>query len=93
MELNNISNDISFHHDDVLKWNDFHHDIILANINRKILELLVPSLTDFKGIIILSGLLSTDFNRMKKIIIKNGLLIKEFSEKGDWLCLVLTTNE
>ena len=93
MELNDISNDISFHHDDVLKWNDFHHDIILANININILELLMPSLKNCKGIIILSGLLSSDLNRIEKIIKKNSLLIKEFSKKGDWLCLILKSNE
>jgi ribosomal protein L11 methyltransferase len=89
MKLNNIS----FHHDDVLKWNDFHHDIILANINRNILEALMPNLKNFKGKIILSGLLSSDLNGMKKIIEKHGLFIKEFSEKEDWLCLVLMSNE
>ena len=93
MELNKISNEIIFHHQDVLTWDNFHHDIILANINRNVLEKLIPRFINANGKIILSGLLKSDFNNMKELIDKNGFMVEKHLVKGDWLCLILKTHE
>ena len=91
LKLNKITDGIIFHFKNVLNWIDFGHDIVLANINRNVIEKLIPKLTKVRGKIILSGLLVSDFNEIKKLIKKNDLKILERSEKGDWLCLILTS--
>ena len=89
MNLNKISNKISFYQSDVLKWNKFDYDIILANINRNVIEKLLPNLKNIKSKIILSGLILSDLNRLKKLCNKLGFFIENYSKKGDWICLIL----
>ena len=89
MNLNKISNKISFYQSDVLKWNEFDYDIILANINRNVIEKLLPNLKNIKSKIILSGLILSDLNRIKKLCNKLGFFIKNYSTKGDWICLII----
>ena len=91
LELNNISDGILFHNGNVLNWDNMNHDIILANINRNVLQKLIPKLINVKGKILLSGLLLSDFDKMKNICKKHEFKIEEQSIKGDWLCLMLTT--
>ena len=92
LELNKISDGILYHYGDVLNWNNMNHDIILANIDRKVLQKLIPKLINVKGKIILSGLLLSDYDKIKKICEKYEFKIEEQSVKGDWICLMLITS-
>ena len=92
LELNKISDGILYHYGDVLNWDNMNHDIILANIDRKVLQKLIPKLINVKGKIILSGLLLSDYDKIKKLCEKYEFKIEEQSVKGDWICLMLITS-
>ena len=55
----------------------FDYDIILANINRNVIEKLLHNLTNIKSKIILSGLILSDLNRLKKLCNKLGVNSKD----------------
>ena len=89
LELNEITEDIQFHHGDVLNWTKLDYDLILANLNRKVIELLIPQLHNSKGIILLSGLLDTDYQTIKRLCQNHHLQVKEKIIKGEWVCLAM----
>ena len=89
LTLNNIENYIYYHQHDILKWKNFGYDIILANINRDVIEKLIPELKFSKGKILLSGLLDTDYKAVVKLCHKYQLQVKEKIIKEEWLCLVI----
>jgi len=89
LQLNQVEDNIHYHHHDVLTWNNLDYDIILANINRNIIEDLIPILQTSKGTILLSGLLETDYEPIEKLCKKYHLQVKEKMIKGEWLCLAL----
>ena len=67
----------------MLKWNKFNYDLILANINKDIIEKLIPKFKLSNTKIILSGLLKDDFIDIKKICDNHNIKIKERIIKGD----------
>jgi len=89
LELNQITEDIQYHQKDVLHWNRFNHDLTLANINRNVIEELIPILQTRKGTILLSGLLETDYDIINSLCHKHHLPVKEKIIKGEWVCLAL----
>mgnify|MGYP006086053587 CR=1 FL=1 len=89
IQLNNITNDIFYYMEDVLNWTNFDYDLILANINRPILEKLIYKFSASKSLKIISGLLNSDFPLIESKCIYHGLDILEVSKKGEWMCLVL----
>ena len=90
LHLNNIKDQIQFHHEDVLNWSRFSFDLILVNINRNVIEELLPKLNSTNGKVILSGLLKTDFNSIKNICNNFGLKVADTSAKGEWISLILS---
>ena len=66
-----------------------NYDLIVANINKSIIEKLIPQLSESNGLIILSGLLYSDFSSIESICIYNNLKILDISKKGEWICLVI----
>jgi ribosomal protein L11 methyltransferase len=65
-------------------------NIILANINKHVLlkELsAIGQQLEQGGVILLSGLLHEDFDDIDREALKNGLVITERMEKGNWICL------
>ena len=90
LHLNNIKDQIQFHHEDVLNWSRFSFDLILVNINRNVIEELLPKLNSTNGKVILSGLLKTDYNSIKNICNNFGLKVAETSAKGEWISLILS---
>src|SRR5258706_10658842 len=65
-------------------------NIILANINKHVLlkELsAIGQQLEEGGVILLSGLLHEDFDDIDREALKNGLVITERMEKGNWICL------
>ena len=84
LQLNQIEGNIHYYHHDVLNWENFNYDIILANINCNIILKLIPKFKGTKANVILSGLLKTDYET-----IKQNFQVKEKMIKGEWICLVL----
>ena len=89
LELNDITEGVQYHQKDVLNWNRFNYDLTLANINRNVIENLIPILQTSKGMILLSGLLGKDYHMIKKICEKHNLQVKDKIIKGEWICLAL----
>jgi len=87
MNLNNVILDLEIK--DCLNIQDFNYDMILANINKKVLIDLLPLIGKIKGCAIFSGLLESDFYQLQKIIINNGYKIIDKYKKNDWIGLVL----
>ena len=89
LELNNIS-DIDFIQGDATTWMNFNFDVVLANINRNILLDIIPNMKNAKGIIFLSGLLTTDEDMMRQVCNNNGLKVEAVNTKGEWISMELT---
>ena len=87
LELNEITKDIQFHHGDVLNWTKLNYDLILANMNRNVIEKLIPQLHYSRGTILLSGLLDTDYETIESLCQNHHLQVKEKMIKGEWVCL------
>jgi len=89
LQLNYIEKNIHYYNDDVLTWEDFNCNIILANINCNIIEELIPKFQLTNAKIILSGLLETDYDVIEKLCQKHNFQVKEKMIKGEWICLEL----
>ena len=87
LQLNHIEKNIHYYSDDVLTWEDFNYDIILANINCNIIEELIPKFKGTKAQVILSGLLKTDHKSIEQICIKQNFQVKEKIIKGERICI------
>ena len=51
LQLNKIIDGIQFHHGDVLSWIKLDYDLIMANINRNVIEDLLPELKEINTFI------------------------------------------
>ena len=89
LQLNKIEENIHYYNDNVLTWEDFNYNIILANINCNIIEKLIPKFKGTKAKVILSGLFKTDYKTIEQICIKQNFQVKEKMIKGEWICIVL----
>jgi ribosomal protein L11 methyltransferase len=68
-------------------------DIILANINKNIIQQHFQSFKQHlppHGVLILSGLLGTDYGEIEKEAYRNDFRIFSKQEKENWICIVLT---
>ena len=65
-------------------------DIILANINKHVIISQLPSLKQQLnpgGVILLSGLLDSDFQDIENETLKENISISVRMTKGSWICL------
>ena len=65
-------------------------DIILANINKHVILAQLPTLGQQlkpEGVILLSGLLDSDFEDIENEAVKNNFSISVRMTKGSWICL------
>jgi len=65
-------------------------DIILANINKHVILAQLPALEqqlNTEGVILLSGLLDSDFEDIENEAVKNNISISVRMTKGSWICL------
>ncbi len=88
-QLNNCSK-ITGKHANVYSFNESKFDIILANINKKVLIdnlLKVIVLLEIGGTLIISGILNSDEKDITSIISKN--IDIDIQRKDNWSCIVL----
>jgi len=89
LQLNQIEENMHYYQYDVLNWKNFNYDIIFANINRNVIERLIPNFRETKAKVILSGLLESDYEAIKHICQSQNFQVKEKMNKGEWICIVL----
>ena len=89
LNLNNIESKIQYYEQNLINWDQFDYDVILANINKHVIKKLIPKLKHNKNTIILSGLLETDYISINKLCNKYNLKIKKKFTKGEWICITL----
>jgi len=89
LQLNQIEENMHYYQHDVLNWKNFNYDIIFTNINRNVIERLIPKFRGTKAKVILSGLLESDYETIEKLCHKNRRQVKEKIIKREWICLVL----
>lgn len=71
------------------------YDFILANINRKVLEDLIPKLPAFmkeNTCLIISGILTEEADKIKTVIQSANLTIIEIQTLGEWIGLAVQLN-
>mgnify|MGYP006097302445 CR=1 FL=1 len=85
--LNRCSENIKISWLDVLKWNDFNFDIVLANIEKNIIKKIIYNIGDTRARFIFSGLLKEDKNEMEDILIANKFSINKIASKNEWLAI------
>jgi len=92
MELNNFHDQYTLLIEDVLLYQDYDVDLILANINRNIILDLLPNIRQYrnnKSKIILSGLLVNDRNDVISLINKLKFNLIYEAQQGEWICIVI----
>ncbi len=70
-------------------------DIILANINLHVLLNNMPSMSaacQLNGLLLLSGILSTDKAEMEKCLIENCFTLESCLQQKEWICLLARKN-
>ena len=77
---------------DCLNLNNFNYDILLANINKVVLTKLIPRINSKGNLIIISGILITDYNDIENILNQNRFEIVEKLQKNEWMCLITRKN-
>jgi ribosomal protein L11 methyltransferase len=90
--LNQVS-DITFIHGDLSKVSDNDFDVILANINRNVLQASMSdmaALLNKNGQIIISGFYESDLIILKDSILAAGLLVQTYQTKNNWCAAILT---
>ena len=92
MELNNFHDKYTLLIEDVLLYQNYDVDLILANINKNIILDLLPNIKRYqkhRPKIILSGLLVDDRCDIINLINKLDFnLIKE-AQQGEWICIII----
>ena len=91
LQLNQIEENMHYYQHDVLNWKIFNYNIIFANINRNVIERLIPKFRGTKAKVILSGLLESDYEAIKHICQSQNFQVIEKMNKGEWICIELSS--
>ena len=88
LELNGLTDAIPFISGDALAWDDFDFDLIVANINRRIVFPFMARYaeSDSQATLILSGLLKEEEAQLREHSRDLGLCITNMSYEDEWLC-------
>lgn len=80
---------------DVLQWAEFDYELVLANINPKIVFSLLDHYrrTKSRARLIVSGLLISDETRLKTHCRSLGLTTRALQREAEWLCAVVERRE
>ncbi len=94
-EINGVTDKVSVKRSDLLNNAQIKGDVMLANITAEILCRLAPSIPkNLKdgGVLILSGIIESRLDMVKKAFIGQGLKIDKQLHEGEWYALALTSN-
>ncbi len=91
LALNNLAGVTKFHLFDALQWTDFDYDMVVANIQRKI---IFPVLENFAGSksdahFLASGILAEEEIMLRDHSAGLGLEIIDVAREEEWICAVL----
>ena len=75
--------------EDVLCFDDFNYDIILANINKNIIKELIPKFKISNAKILLSGILEEDRQEIISLIESNEIRLLHEDKYNEWLLMVI----
>lgn len=90
LELNNLTGEIQIFFEDVLNWQKFDYDIILANINKNVIVNLIPILSKQNVTeVLLTGLLIEKQDEIIALINKYNFQVNEIFQKGEWMLLII----
>jgi len=88
LSLNNLKNEVSIYFQDVLEWANYDFDIILANLNKSVINKLIPILSkNSNSEILLTGILIDDKKDLIKLIEKFEFNINMIRNKGEWIII------
>ena len=87
IKLNNIVSGVNFYYKNALNWDDLNYDFIIANINQKIIEELIPKFRSTNANIILSGILAENSMIIEKLLESASFTINDNIIKNEWMCI------
>lgn len=93
--LNGVQDAVRFHCGEAASLPELKADVIVANINRTVLERILPDLSRFAHAdtrFILSGILESEFGRMLRFLMRRGFEVLETRRKGEWTGLVVRSS-
>ena len=85
--INKAAGRIDLYNGSIDSIEPFRADIVVANINRIVLESMIKEFVPFLGktsTLIVSGLLVSEKEMIQRAIEKSGMIIKRTVEKGEW---------
>jgi len=85
LALNNINAGVELQIADILQWSDFKQDLILANVNARVIKALLPRLAGCRQTIVLSGLLGTDEPSIRTLCEQFQLNPVKTVHRGEWI--------
>jgi len=88
MEINNIKMDaIDLIMENVLCFEDFNYNIILANIHKNVIKELIPKFKNSKSMILLSGILVEDKTEILLLLELNKMKLIFEDQYNEWLLI------
>ena len=90
--LNGVEDKTVVAHSNLLDDTDIQGDVVMANITGEVLKLLAPSMPkNLKkdGVLILSGIIESRLEMVKRAYEDVGLQVMKEKRKGEWFALVL----
>jgi len=88
LKLNNIDN-VEFKIEDSIFFDNYNFDIVLANINRSVIEKIIPKFLSSNKLIFLSGILNSDEHLIIDLLEKHNWNVFKIYRKNNWSCIVV----
>ena len=91
-KLNGVDKRAVVAHSNLLDDTDIQADVMVANITGEVLKLLAPSIPKNlkdNGVLILSGIIESRLEMVKKAYAEVGMQVESERRKGEWFSLVL----
>ena len=92
IQINNISSNIALQKRDIMKGIYGKYEVVIANLLPDIIDKVLGKIVKYtkeEGIIILSGIIDTEFNRIINFSKQFSLTMVDSVQKGEWFSCVL----
>ena len=93
LALNQLSGQVVLKEQDVLRWQDFSYDLILVNINKKVITKLVKNMVESKANIFITGVLTEHESEITKLLQTHHFKIIAQQNKNEWMFIHIRYNE